>query len=59
MNTKDFNKLISIEIAPEDWKFNMNDIASDLEVDPLTGKIVNEIWDKNGNLIDSDGNLIN
>jgi len=59
MNTKDFNQLIYIEQAPEDWKFNINDIKGGVEVDPETGIITEEIRDDNGNLIDKEGNRIN
>jgi len=37
----------------------MNDIKCDIEVDLLSGKILEEIRDLDGNLIDKEGNKIN
>ena len=59
MNTKDFNKLLYVEQLPEDWKFNLNDIKGGVELDPLTGKVMTELRDEKGNLVDSEGNPIN
>jgi len=59
MNTWDFNKLLYVDVVPEDRKFNMNDIKCDIEVDLLSGKILEEIRDLDGNLIDKEGNKIN
>lgn len=39
MNTIEFNQMLYVEPTPEDRKFNVNDIKSNIEVDPVSGKI--------------------
>ena len=59
MNTIEFNQMLYVEPTPEDRKFNVNDIKSNIEVDPVSGKIKEEIYNEEGQLVDFEGNRIN
>ena len=59
MDTHELTNILYVEQSAENRKFNINDIKGNIDLNPLTGEILDPKKDGFGNLIDQDGKLIN